>query len=160
MKKHFAFVFSVILLASCHSVKYADPQPVFWPSVPSFPKQLQGSYPLMGAQDGLVVGKQTITIKEDRTYTLGEDLILKRYQGYWIVSIKQEENKGWEVYAADKNKGIKKTTLRKDEMFKLNELLGREVVLYDAYNEELPLEIKRREFKKILKAHFEGVEIK
>tara|TARA_B110000037_G_scaffold144756_1_gene163723 strand:- start:100 stop:444 length:345 start_codon:yes stop_codon:yes gene_type:complete len=114
----------------------------------------------MGMQDGLVVGKQTISIKEDRAYTLGEDLILKRYQGYWIVSIKKEENQGWEVYAADKNNGIKKTALRKNEMFKLNELLGREVVFYNSEDEALPLKIKRREFKKILKAHFEGVEIK
>ena len=160
MNKLLVFIFSSVLLASCHSVNYADPQPVFWPSVPSFPKQLQGSYPLMGMQEGLVVGKQTITIKEDRAYTLGEDLILKRYQGYWIVSIKKEENQGWEVYAADKNNGIKKTALRKNEMFKLNELLGREVVFYNSEDEALPLKIKRREFKKILKAHFEGVEIK
>ena len=43
---------------------------------------------------------------------------------------------------------------------KLNELLGREVVFYNSEDEALPLKIKRREFKKILKAHFEGVEIK
>ena len=158
MNKLLVFIFSAVLLASCHNVNYADPQPVFWPSVPSFPKQLQGSYPIF--QTTMVVGKQTITMEEDRAYTLGEDLILKRYQGYWIVSIRNEENKGWEVYAADKNNGIKKTTLRFNEMFKLNELLGREVVFYNSEDDVLPLKIKRREFKKILKAYFEGVEIK
>lgn len=160
MKKLLFALAALLVLNSCHTVYFEDPQPKFWPGVPSFPKQLQGAYPLMGEEEGLVVTKKTIRVKDGHTFTLGEDLYLKRYQGYWVVSLANPEGEGWEIYAIDKEKGIKTLNLRKNEMYKLDQMFRKPIVEYDEKGNPLPLDISRRQFKKILKTHFKGVDMK
>lgn len=157
MKKWITLLVAVLALTACQKVVFEHPQPRFWPGVPAFPAQIQGSYPLMGQENSVVVGRKTIAIKDERTYTLGEDLVLKRYQGYWIISLQNPQSKAWEVYALKDKKSIKTIQLNKSELGTINELLGREALQLDSSGDPLPLNIRRREFKKLLNEVFKGV---
>lgn len=158
MKKLLLALAALLVLNSCNTVYFEQPQPKCWPGLPSFPKQLQGTYPMFGEEEGLVITKKTIQIQNERTFTLGEDLYLKRYQGFWVLSLKNPEGKGWEIYAIDKNKGIKTLNMRKNELSKLDELFRKPIVEYDQDGDPLPLDVSRRQFKKILKSHFKGID--
>jgi len=112
----------------------------------------------MGEPGGIVVGKKSISLKDDKTFVLGENLVLKRYQGYWIVSL-QEDSGSWDVYAVKDKKAIKTIQVQKSELHKINAVVGREVLTYDNEGNPLPLKIRRREFKKLLKEVFTGIEM-
>jgi len=158
MKNWILLLIIALGVSSCQKVVFEEPQPRFWPSVPAFPWSIQGSYPLMGEPGGIVVGKKSISLKDGKTFVLGENLVLKRYQGYWIVSL-QEDSGSWDVYAVKDKKAIKTIQVQKSELHKINEVVGREVLKYDNAGKPLPLKIRRREFKKLLKEVFTGIEM-
>ena len=148
----------VLSMTSCEKLVFEHPQPRFWPSVPAFPKSLQGNYPMMDEEDAIVVTRKHVEVKGDKKYTLGEDLILKRYRGYWVVSLENEKRDAWDVYAVDDDGKFSSLLVEKGNWSKINEEFGREVIVTGPDGKALPLRVKRREFKKLLESHFKGLE--
>ncbi|MGB1184845.1 MAG: hypothetical protein ACPG4S_06745, partial [Schleiferiaceae bacterium] len=71
--------------------------------------------------------------------------------------LQNPQSKAWEVYALKDKKSIKTIQLNKSELGTINELLGREALQLDFSGDPLPLNIRRREFKKLLNEVFTGV---
>ena len=85
-------------------------------------------------------------------------MLIKRYARHWVVSLFRKEQQAWEVYAIDNNRSIKKILQWKDELENtLNVHFGKSLIVRDEENELKPMEIKRREFRYILKNHFSGI---
>lgn len=158
MKKMILFLGLVLSMVSCEKLVFEHPQPRYWPSVPAFPKSLQGNYPIMEEEDAVVVTRKQVSIKGDKTYTLGEDLILKRYRGYWIISLENKKRGAWDVYSFSDKGTISSLLVEKGNWTKLNEEFGRELIEVGPDGKALPLNIKRREFRRLLEHHFKGVE--
>ena len=153
MKKVLSLVLLLFVTTSCNQVYFEQPQPRLWPSVPVFPKSIQGSYPILGDESGVIVSRTQITIKDERIYTLGKDVVVKRYFKHWIVSLWNGKNDAWEVYAIDDSKTVKVLNVRAADFKKVNTLLGREVFIEQG-GEVSPLSIRRKEFKVLLKEVF------
>lgn len=113
---------------------------------------------MMDVEDAIVVSRRHVEVKGDKKYTLGEDLILKRYRGYWVVSLENEKRDAWEVYAFDEDGKFSSLLVEKGNWSKFNEEFGREVIVAGPDGKALPLRVKRREFKKLLESHFKELE--
>lgn len=155
------FALMIILFTSCDTVYYADPQPRFWPSLPSFPPAVQGNYPLFQQPNGIVITSNALVLNVEevpKRFVLNEDVVIKRYRKYWIISLYNQEHDGWEIYAVDKNRGVKTLHLKKSLPATVNEKFRRDLFTYDSTNELVPLKLRRREFKYLLEHHFEGID--
>ena len=161
--KNFIIAGLAVFMFSCKTVYYKAPQPVMWPALPSFPKSIQGAYPVFGEKDALVINKKKLIIapaeKDSLVLHLNEDVVIKRYAGHWIISLFSEDQQAWEVYAIDNDRSVKILQWKNGLDSTLNAHFGKIVFIRDAEDELLPLELKRREFRYILKKHFSGVDL-
>ena len=65
-----------------------------------------------------------------------------------------------QVYAIDNNRSIKILQWKDELENTLNAHFGKTLIARDEENELMPMDIKRREFRYILKNHFSGVNMK
>ena len=161
--KKIIIAFLTVFIVSCKTVYYEDPQPVKWPALPSFPKSIQGAYPAFGEKDAIVIDKKQLIIaaaeKDSLVLHLNEDVVIKRYTGHWVISLYSKDQQAWEVYAIDNNRSVKRLQWKNGLDSTLNAHFGKTIFIRDAEDELMPLELKRREFKYILKKHFSGVDL-
>ena len=152
-----------VFIVSCKTVYYEDPQPIKWPALPSFPKSIQGTYPAFGQKDAIVIEKKRLIIASDEddamVLQLNEDVVIKRYAGHWVISLYSKEEQAWEVYAIDNDRSVKTLNWQNGLDDILNAHFGKTVFVEDSEDELIPLQLKRREFKYILKKHFSGVDL-
>lgn len=92
----FILLFTVLLLFGCSTVKFKEPQPVNVRLLKSFPKSLIGLY-VDNDMDTLVVNHNFFIYEGEEKYLVTSDLdlelddaVLKKYKGYYILSIKSE----------------------------------------------------------------------
>lgn len=157
------FIALIVFLSSCETVYYSQPQPRMWPALPAFPKTVQGTYPAFGSKDGIIIYKKGITInngdEDPMHFELNEDVVIKRYNQYWIVSVYREEAAAWDVYAIDKNRGVKTLVWNKSLPGKINAEFEKDLMTFDSEGELEPISPRRREFKILLDFFFKGVSI-
>ncbi|MEC8458306.1 MAG: hypothetical protein VXY91_02735 [Bacteroidota bacterium] len=163
MKNLIIILFAVSCI-SCKTVYYQDPQPIKWPALPSFPKSIQGEYPAFGEKNSIIIEKKRLIVaaqgKDSLLLQINKDVVIKRYARHWVVSLFSKEQQAWEVYAIDNNRSIKILQWKDGLENTLNAHFGKTLIARDEENELMPMEIKRREFRYILKNHFSGVNMK
>lgn len=158
------FIAAAFSLGSCHTVYYAEPQPVGKRALSSFPKPVRGKLFLTADHSTFVeVTQNTLNLGDDsELLILGENLVLKRFARHYIISLQTSESKGWDVYAVRRQKdhySVKSLRLKEENLYKINEVLGRDAVKYDSDGDALPLNISKREFRKLLKELFVEVDV-
>jgi len=111
----------ILIISSCSSVYYENPQPAGQENLSEFPKKLIGTYVDVEKGDTIaIVSKEGFSINmnsNDVKIPLSEKTILRKYKNYYFLSLKQEADSTWTVYIVKPEK--KKT-----------------FVLYDFANEE------------------------
>jgi hypothetical protein len=162
--KNIIIALLAVFMVSCKTVYYQEPQPIKWPALPSFPKSIQGTYPAFGEKNVIVIEKKQLIVnsKEDENkmvLQLNEDVVIKRYASHWVISLYSKEQQAWEVYAIDNKRSVKTLQWNNGLDDTLNAHFGKTIFARDAEDELLPIELKRREFRYILKKHFSGVDL-
>ncbi|MDC1022644.1 hypothetical protein OAQ85_04325 [Schleiferiaceae bacterium] len=161
--KKIIIVLLAAFIVSCKTVYYEDPQPIKWPAIPSFPKSIQGTYPAFGQKDAIVIKKKQLIIGSDEddamVLQLNEGVVIKRYAGHWVISVYDKEYQAWDVYAIDNDRLVKTLIWQNGMDDTLNAHFGKTIFVQDAEDDLIPLQLKRREFKYILKKHFSGVDL-
>lgn len=160
MKKILSLLVFVVLLTACQKVYFSQPQPRLWPALQSFPKKVQGEYPAFGSDISVKVTQKELIIHQGvgdapQKFTLNDNVVIKYYQKHWIISIFDKDRGAWDVYAMDGNRKIK--TLEWDDSLEktLNKKFNKNLDFSIKANNRAPLTLKRREFKVLLKNHFE-----
>jgi hypothetical protein len=98
MKKLLRACFVFVILCGCKEISFKEPQPRGKKPLLEVPALLQGTYLLKGEasdeRDTLHVSKNGYLIASDQMQSvLGDSLVLKKYRGYYFVSI--NENPEW-----------------------------------------------------------------
>ncbi|MDH4090597.1 MAG: hypothetical protein OEV74_18240 [Cyclobacteriaceae bacterium] len=102
----------------CREISFKEPQPKGKKSLREVPEKLLGKYLLQEekdtAKDTLVVTRQGYLIVSDRKQSLlGDSLVLKRYKGYYFLSI--NENPEWILRIIKREKNGDLTYMSMDE---------------------------------------------
>ena len=123
----FASVF--FALFSCKEITFKEPQPRGKKILKEIPEALVGSYLLKdekdGATDTLIVNSKGYLVASDmKGSNLGDSLVLKKFKGYYFISI--NENPEWllRVIKQDSNGDIVYMTME-EEGISFKEFLGR-----------------------------------
>jgi len=155
-------LFTVLLLLGCSTVKFEEPQPVNLRFLKSFPKSLIGLY-VDNDMDTLVVnhnffkyeGEDKYLVTSDLDLELG-DAVLKKYKGYYILSIKSEGL--WDVVLINQkneNLHVSYINLGNNEgalIRRLEKIVRVEKVIQeDSKTSEYIINPSKRDFKDIIK---------
>ncbi len=151
-------------ITACQTVYFAEPQPEGKRALTSLPKRVQGTYPLMDDErlqvvvtaDGIMVPNGESD--EVKLITLGEEAVLKKFAGHYILSLK--DNDRWDVYAINRSGTIKQLILEESEYYKIDELLGDGFM---ARSKTTPggskvIAPSKQEFRKLLKKLFAPID--
>jgi hypothetical protein len=142
----------MLILGSCDQISFAEPQPVHTWSIKRVPETLRGLHELgPSGEFSVYLGKDFLTIdgKSD-TLWLNEDVVVKRYKKQYVISLKNEPM-DWDVYLYDPEvQGLKMLALKPRNRQKINDVVGKKVVKFDKDGNLLPLELSKREFRKLM----------
>jgi len=98
MKNAVIILLILTTMTSCVEVLFETPQPQDVKSLDSFPETMHGSY-LTSNSDTLIIASDEIIdpgAENDSIMKISEDFVLKKYKGYYIISVKHETGM-WEV---------------------------------------------------------------
>lgn len=85
-------------MTSCVEVLFETPQPQGIKAINAFPETMRGSY-LTSNNDTLIIASDQLKdpgAENDSIMKISEDFVLKKYKGYYIISLKHETGM-WEV---------------------------------------------------------------
>ena len=100
MKKLFIVILAVFLM-SCSAIKFETVQPIDGDVLKAFPKTFVGEYLSEDKKDTLTVTKSNFSIGKDKI-TLGDSLVLKMYNEYYSLNVKDDSG-FWQVCLFKKN---------------------------------------------------------
>jgi hypothetical protein len=97
----------IVAFTGCKEISYKEPQPKGKRALTEIPKELRGKYLIVEddgtKKDTLIVTKQGYQVTADSTSeTLGDSLVLKRYNGYYFFN--DHENPEWILRVIKKEK--------------------------------------------------------
>jgi len=97
----------VIILFSCKEITFKEPQPRGKRALKEVPDALVGSYLLTDEKDGstdtLIVNSKGYFVASDKKGdALGDSLVLKKFRGYYFVSV--NENPEWVLRVIEQEK--------------------------------------------------------
>ncbi len=104
------FAFSALLLLSgCVEVTFPEAMPMNRCDKNHFPKSWQGDWTFSEQSDdldeNLTVNPQYVSFGTDKV-VLGEENILRKFAGYYILSTKTENTQRWSLLFAKRNKDV------------------------------------------------------
>ncbi|MCB8998800.1 MAG: hypothetical protein H6540_01860 [Bacteroidales bacterium] len=93
---------ALLILQSCSSYYFENPQPAGLENLQSFPKKITGTYldPEKGDTIGTIFsdGISLEVNKNNVKLPLNEKFILRKYKSYYFLNLKQEQDQLWAVY--------------------------------------------------------------
>lgn len=93
----FLLLLAAASFASCSDVSFPEPMPLKRNDLEAFPKKWRGTW--KNDKATFVVTETTMTSTEDgETFTIGENLKLRRFWDGLVMNTKQEDSGRWEVY--------------------------------------------------------------
>lgn len=94
-------------LAGCVTVTFPEPMPYNRRDKATFPKSLHGVWHAADEQaqsDQLIITPQYMSIDDgDEKYILGDKNKLRKFAGYFVLNMKEEETGRWSLYLAKRN---------------------------------------------------------
>ncbi len=147
------FLISTCYLA-CHEVYFEQPQPLEKRALSRIPKDIRGLYP--DEKDTLQVTATKVVGMSDEDYTLGENLIVKKFRGYYFMNLKDKDSAFWILYLVKPldGKGLQLYMLDMDEEADRNAVkeITKVRATYDSEGKEddYILNPSKREWKKLL----------
>ena len=88
-----------ILLSSCFSVSFIEPQPKGGKNISSFPDKIVGTYLLYG--DTIIVTPKSFTF-EGGTHYISDSIIVRKFKKYKVLSVK--EKNGWTITLVERRR--------------------------------------------------------
>lgn len=89
-----------LLLVSCTSVRFEQPQPAGKPELSKFPRKYRGTYYCESVKDTLKIYSDSFYFSKELYSIKDESVVLKKHSKYRIISIKNDSkgNVAWEVF--------------------------------------------------------------
>ena len=109
MKKTFLLLAPILIILSCTTIVFEEPQPYGVKSLKTIPAELRGSFSfvILNEETIMEIGENYIS-KKDGKYFLSDSLIIKKLGNRYVLNTlgkKDEEDSGkWEVFVLE-NKG-------------------------------------------------------
>jgi hypothetical protein len=99
----------VVLFTGCAEVTFPEPMPFNRSNKSAFPQAWCGTWNYNGSSDALSevmsISPQYIGF-EDKNLVLGEENVLRRFNGYYILSTIEEREERWVIYLAKRNGNV------------------------------------------------------
>lgn len=95
-----SFLAIFMLLASCTSVRFVQPQPAGKRNLSKFPARFVGRYVDEISKDTLTLLPTSFIMNGETHHLSADSLVLRRFRRYYIVSMKSDErhSQSWEVF--------------------------------------------------------------
>jgi hypothetical protein len=121
------YLFGILFMTSCVSVKFTVPQPENVEEMKSFPKSWRGTY-VTDTNDTLFLEGNALVFKDSlkaEKYIVGRQILIKKSGKYIVINVKNEQN--WDVIIAQKkrqNLNLFALDISQEEQKKIEKISG------------------------------------